>query len=151
MVHGQARHLEAAANKGTTDPFVVVRAGGETARTRVKKVRPRLLLAHPQLAPALTRCTCVSRPQLTCNPVYYQTVRVEFKALQLSMAPPVRTLQQGRCANPNNTCWCTGQVMVEVWDYDRLSANQLIGTARVSMQAAFVLPHNKVRAFSRQV
>ena len=37
-VRVQAKHLEPSAGKGTADPFVVVRAGGETARSKVKKV-----------------------------------------------------------------------------------------------------------------
>lgn len=86
-------------------------------------------------------CLCL---QLTCNPVYYQTVRLEFKALQLSIAPPVRPPTPPAVACVSHQLGCL-QIMVEVWDYDRLSANQLIGTARVSMNAAFMLPHDKVR------
>ena len=77
----------------------------------------------------------------------YTTLCVDFKALTTEVSPPVCVTNCVKCMawhGLTKATHCLYQIRIELWDYDRISANQLIGTARISLSSAFKLPQDQM-------
>lgn len=87
----------------------------------------------------------------TTNPVWYETLTFHAHILPLKLAPKVSVYCDycyycRSCSRYRQLVCFAAQLVVQVWDWDRFSDDDMLGTLRVSLTDAFQVPPKQVWA-----